>query len=402
MEYYKAQVEPLNLKSEYELIMVGYEVQICLTSAKPADIIYDVSKLRQRKIFTEPIEIRSPFVWEGNGSTYGSSINLSNCVFKGKLIITNHHFPQEVTFNDVTFLNGADFSNTKFDNNVRFHRAVFHEMAEFKNTTFNNLVDFFLAVFKKDQQFHLTDFNGIAIFSNTSFYNAIQFLHNKVSSSTYISFESAKFYNGVDLSRSNFLCKLKFWGVTMHNLKLESICTNLLYMYDNEALTNEQDTISTAKKIRESMRMIKQAFRADHNNIEALHFHKLELACYKYEIGLSKNKFAERRLLWLNSISNSHGTSWTRGLGFTLLVTLIFYLIFILVLSPQLRFDFSLTGIVNFIRYFIQLLNITNWKYQPFGLDTAPWGDIVLYTGRIFISYGYYQLIQAFRKYTKN
>jgi hypothetical protein len=165
MEYFEEQVLPLKLKSEYQISHFDFEAQISLTSSEPADIIHDVDKLRQRKLFSKPIEIRSAFVWEGNGTTYGGSINLSNCVFKEKFIMTNHHFPGEITFNDSSFLKGADFSNSKFGDNVRFHRAVFHDTTEFKNTTFNSLVDFFLAIFKKDQQFHLTDFNGIAIFS---------------------------------------------------------------------------------------------------------------------------------------------------------------------------------------------------------------------------------------------
>lgn len=402
MGYFDEIVEQLLLKSEYQITYRDANHQISLRSKNSKHIIHDVEKLRKANTFSEPIEILTPFELDGKGTSFGGSLNFSNCVFKKKFVLTNYSFSQEITFNDTKFLAEVDFSGSIFDKNVRFHRSEFLDKAMFRNTTFNSLVDFFLAIFNKDQQFHLTDFNDITIFSNTTFYGAVQFLHNKVSSNSYVSFESAEFYRGIDLSRSNFLCKLKFWGVIMHNSNFETICCNLLYMYDNETKTNMQNRETTAKKIRESLRMIKQSFRADHNYIEALTFQRLELTCYKYEISLSKHSLSDRALLWLNSISNSHGTSWVKGLKFTLAVTLFFYLIFLLVLSPDLIFDFSLYGIGNFLQYFIQLLNITNWKYQPFQLDTSPWGDILLYISRVFISYGYYQLIQSFRKYTKN
>jgi hypothetical protein len=57
------------------------------------------------------------------------------------------------------------------------------------------------------------------------------------------------------------------------------------------------------------------------------------------------------------------------------------------------------------IKYFLQFLNIAKWGYSPFGIDiqkSYPEGYIILFIGRIFIGYGYYQTIQAFRKFGKN
>lgn len=315
--------------------------------------------------------------------------------------ITDTTINREVSFINTVFHEGANFSESTFEKNVRFHNAEFFEKVQFYNTTFQSLVDFYFAIFRKDQQFHLTDFNDITIFSNTTFYGAIQFIHNKVTSLTYISFESAKFYKAIDLSRSNFLCKLKFWGVEFCRWNLTEISNNVLYQFDNMDMENSQNNITTLKKIRESMRIIKQSFRTEDNTIEALYFQKLELYCYKYEMALSKKK-SELILLKLNSISNCHGTSWIRGFWFTILITLFFYMLFIVSISAKLQFDFSWNGFGLFLKYYIQLLNITNWNYYPFEANTEPWGDLLLYTSRIFISYGYYQTIQAFRKYTKN
>lgn len=303
---------------------------------------------------------------------------------------------------DCTFHKILDLSQSNFSGNVRFHRAIFKEQITLVNASFEKLVDFYYANFEKTQRFHLTDFNDTAIFSNTTFNGAVQFLHNKVTSKSYISFESAVFRMGLDLSRSNFLCNLKFWGIINENNDFEQLCNNELYLSDYPQNTESKSKLAAIKKIRESFRVIKQAFRSENNNVDALDYHKLEMAALKYELSLQQHKRSERIILYFNELSNEHGTKWAKGLKFTLLITLFFYLIGLLIISPDLTIDFSFDGIGNFFKYYFQLLNITNWKYEPFGIPNEPWGGPLLYVSRIFISYGYYQIIQAFRKYTKN
>lgn len=107
-------------------------------------------------------------------------------------------------------------------------------------------------------------------------------------------------------------------------------------------------------------------------------------------------------MLKSNKLSNRHGTSWSLGLVFTLLATCVFYAIYLSYLHSSLELDFSWNGFGQFMRHFIQLLNITEWEYEPFGVNNAPWGDMILYVSRIAIASGYYQTIQAFRKLSQN
>ncbi|MCQ4155647.1 hypothetical protein [Riemerella anatipestifer] len=57
---------------------------------------------------------------------------------------------------------------------------------------------------------------------------------------------------------------------------------------------------------------------------------------------------------------------------------------------------------INFITGYLRFLNLTDWKYEFFNIKDLGLGYAILFIGRIFIGYGYYQTIQAFRKYGKN
>ena len=54
------------------------------------------------------------------------------------------------------------------------------------------------------------------------------------------------------------------------------------------------------------------------------------------------------------------------------------------------------------IRHWFGFVNVTNWDYKPFGVKKYGFSYIPLFIGRIFIAYGIYQTIQAFRKFSKN
>jgi len=53
---------------------------------------------------------------------------------------------------------------------------------------------------------------------------------------------------------------------------------------------------------------------------------------------------------------------------------------------------------------FLQILNITDWRLDlwEMNLHNSPLGYAIIYVGRIFIGYGYYQTIAAFRRYGKS
>lgn len=111
---------------------------------------------------------------------------------------------------------------------------------------------------------------------------------------------------------------------------------------------------------------------------------------------------SDRIILWLNKNSNSFGTDWVVGINFTLLIALISAMI-ILSMTPHIAFSFDMEGIENFIRTLVEILNITEWAdIKILNKEPNTWQYILMFFSRIFIGYGYYQTIQAFRKFGKS
>ena len=110
----------------------------------------------------------------------------------------------------------------------------------------------------------------------------------------------------------------------------------------------------------------------------------------------------DRIILWFNKNSNSFGTDWVAGVNFTLLIALISTMI-ILSMTPHIVFSFDIEGIENFIRTLVQILNITeSADIKILNKEPNTWQYILIFFSRIFIGYGYYQTIQAFRKFGKS
>ena len=110
----------------------------------------------------------------------------------------------------------------------------------------------------------------------------------------------------------------------------------------------------------------------------------------------------DRILLWFNKNSNSFGTDWVIGINFTMLVALVATII-VLLLSPNMCFLPNLEGIGNFMRTLVEMFNITEWKdVEILGEKPSNWQYIFIFLARIFVAYGMYQTIQAFRKFGKS
>ena len=110
----------------------------------------------------------------------------------------------------------------------------------------------------------------------------------------------------------------------------------------------------------------------------------------------------EKILLWFNKNSNNFGTNWFIGLNFTTLVALITYVV-ISLLSSNVILEFDAEGVGNFLKGLVKIINVTEWNDITFlGQELTNWQYIFLFIGRIFVAYGYYQTIQAFRKFGKS
>ena len=106
---------------------------------------------------------------------------------------------------------------------------------------------------------------------------------------------------------------------------------------------------------------------------------------------ISQLKIPEKGILIFNRLSTNYGVNWLQGVIFTLVTAFIFYGAFLLLSNCP---DWSLETYFRFLNPahsydFLQNFNPNDWAYL---IDTI---------GRVLIGYGYYQTIQAFRKYKR-
>lgn len=332
-----------------------------------------------------------------NRSLFLIEISIKNTVFKKEFVFTNCKCEYDISFSDTIFKSCCDFSNSEFLNKARFYNAKFYDTASFTNTKFRDLADFYSVDFFYAQQFHLTDFLGIAVFSNVTFHKQVQFLYNKISQNSVISFESAKFKQALDISRSNFWCKLHFWGAEIDVNPPE------MWLYANDRMDKQLFDFGQRRRplsrIRESLRMIKNEFESENNKINALELYREEMVVYYREVRIDRGNYQEKLVLIFNKLSNNFGLSWTRGVAFTLFIGVFFYTFFLLCMSDKLVFYLSWQSVAETVKHYFEFLNIAKWDLEPFGISDYNWSYLFLFLGRIFIGFGYYQTIQAFRKY---
>lgn len=349
-------------------------------------------------------------------------INLKNCIFKGKVLMPysihskalfdDSTFEKEVIFKDTNFEGSAsfenttfndevDFENAKFENKARFYSTRFNGETNFYNTKFNDLADFWNAQFYKKTIFNKTDFLGTTVFSSTTFKENVLFSYSLISKLAI--FRGTNFEKGLDLSLALISGNMTFFDINIEDFEAVNDTKNPETFSDYVT----EKGIITRKNKRETFRIIKNRLIQNQNSIDALNFAKLEMNAYRHELKQKvfkekkKNEIQNLILLYINGISNKHNTSWLRGIGFTLGVALIFSFASIIA-TDNYKFGIQYINIEDFttcIKYFFTALlpthSINYMEIEKPKMFFYLWD----FLGRIFISYGIYQTIQAFRKY---
>lgn len=101
-------------------------------------------------------------------------------------------------------------------------------------------------------------------------------------------------------------------------------------------------------------------------------------------------------LLLLNWISNNNGQSWIRGVLFTLIIALLFFTAYL----KSLGLDLDLS--THFKDYILFISSFPKLQLEKFSELNKLWNiSLIIWLSRIFISYGIFQTVAAFRKYGK-
>lgn len=326
-----------------------------------------------------------------------------NCIFKHEIRIKGA-FQKQLTFEKYcVFEKGINLNGSQFDKKIRFQNTVFKGNCEFENARFEDLIDFWKSEFINPVQFYKTDFLKTTVFSACTFNENVLFTYALFNGKTF--FRGTRFKKGVDLSLSINSGEFNLFNLSVANF--ESVIHNNEEDYMDLLKRNEIPTINK----KETYRLLKQYFEKNGDDLEYIKYLKLEkspiIDILKYEVRISNSKLALNSInkifeilsIRLNEISNNHRDSYVRGILFTLVVGFIFFTLTVITL-PNYKFELLPTNwfMDDFGKYFFAFMNPTHnnnlfEKLSPTGY-TFFWQTL----GRIFIGYGIYQTVQAFRK----
>lgn len=341
----------------------------------------------------------------GSTATNFSSVKhyvFKNCKFSFELNIhetleTKLTFEQNCEFADI------NFKDATIKENIRFYECKFNGNCDFENTKFLDLVDFWNSTFNKPILFYKTDFFSTTVFSACHFRENVLFTYSLFESK--VIFRGATFSKGLDLSLAINSGEYNFFNMKLNN-------------YISEKHSNEEDytgmiesfKIPTINK-KETFRIIKQHFQSNGDDLEYVKYLKLEKKPI-FEIISQNRKETKRSNFWnylhhsfdllslgLNRISNNHRNSYLLGIVFTVVVGLFFFSLSLLSLPDFIiEWEPSNWEKMDLWKVYLSFMNPTHDiklfnHYCPTG-----WTYFWQTWGRIFVGYGIYQTVQAFRK----
>ncbi|MCU4177632.1 hypothetical protein [Carboxylicivirga sp. N1Y90] len=322
-------------------------------------------------------------------------LRCTSTIFSSQFVV-DFKSTNSISFNTVEFIERLSIRGTLKENSA-FRTVTFHQASsisrltclkrfDFQNITINKRVEFFIEnQFVGEATFsNLTKVNGNEglFFYDTTFKDKVYFRNID---DQYLSLNSCKFESILSLS-----------FVHLRELLLSATIFNS---------TIEKNQVSFGQGSREVFRQLKHQMLINNNKIDALEFHKLEMNAFRTEIEKRKWYNPDKLILFLNSISNSHGTNPWVGIAFVLGVSIIGFFPQLLALRDSYfewgwhGFERQLLAIGTTIKLWVNFINPAHSinfldEYNPRAI-TYVWDNL----WRIFIGYGYYQTIQGFRKY---
>lgn len=265
------------------------------------------------------------------------------------------------------------------------------------------------------------------LFSNFKF-SSIRFEGNNKVTNDFVferlSYQSFELIEGalinIEISNTSFMCKSRFVYIQSPTIFI-SQCTfsGPLYFdnirsprFDLHATSIEGDVfikdVIFGKSSVETFTILKSKYINQNDRVNELIFRKEEFEALLRN-SIANQKFYDTTILLLSKISNSYGTKWQVGILFTLIVSLLFYFLYIYLLDDAAPFSLGYTNWQSFVcasdigsTYYFKFLDITHDTNFITQKPISIWANLVDFLGRIFIAFGFYQTIQAFRKFGKD
>ncbi|WP_313000824.1 pentapeptide repeat-containing protein [Chryseobacterium gleum] len=336
---------------------------------------------------------------EKGSSTY----EFSDCEFDNDEILIGNTKRNIIFSGEGKFAKLLNFNNSKLLGKIRFRKCNFNKV-DFHNAKFSDLADFWSCTFKQKTIFYKTDFLGNVVFSSAIFKENVLFTYTLIDK--LIIFRGTVFERGLDLSTAIITGTINYFDVSLNDFISEKENGKDEY----ESFISEEAIIPLKNK-RETYRILKNNYEKLSNNSESLEMKELEMKTLLKEVEgrlsrkISAENFSEYILLLLNRLSNNYGNSYLYGIIFTAIVALVFFYLSVINTS-MFGFDPKLCvqkkAFYDGSKYFWQFILPTHrFDYLGNGCGLEYYIGFYLFDflGRIFVGYGIYQTIQAFRKH---
>lgn len=410
-----------------------------ISSIEEFEAAYKADELINKKI---NIPIKLPYSSEAlhDAGFRNLSIEFDNCEFNREIKINsilkgtsgNRVWSSPFTFVNCKFRKEINANDSILDAKIRFRNCHFYELVKVNNTTFKELADFWRCTFYKKTIFYKTDFLNTVVFSAVTFKENVLFTYTLIDKLIILRGTNPK--KGFDLSLAIISGDLGVFDFKLKEFEAIDLRKNVLAHlkeHPSESFakvyeTKYENAVSSDGDIpinnkRETYRIIKASLESQKNVAESVPYKLLEKETFRQELKSKKKKignedslksrwkknkynisiYLDRLNLWLNQISNNHGSSYGRAFLFVVGTGwLFFYLSLIATDSFELSSQINDWEFNKGLRYFMQYLLPTHkFDYMGESVKLTPSFYVFDFIGRTIVGYGIYQFIQAFRKY---
>jgi len=257
------------------------------------------------------------------------------------------------------------FFNANFDTSY-FNNSFFGRNTTFNDCEFSSTVSFKNCRVKNEMNFQVCNFKKHVFFSNAEF--------------QYFS-----------ISDTTFEARVSFLGMEVENINTHLVNFNRIAHFDEIKI---KDILSCNRK---TLRTIKQELYKTDNKIDYNRFRAYELAAYYRELNFKKN-FVDKSVLGLTILFTGYNYNWFRAFIVTVLTGMLFYSIlyfFEFYVALNLNNDDGFSS--GAFRFFLVTDFFSPFLDRKYLNNGYSWTIFVL--GKIFIAFGIYEMIQAFRKF---
>jgi hypothetical protein len=321
------------------------------------------------------------FSFEYEVGVESGSILLNHCVFQNTLVIEAQRYISAYFFHYCFFNNGLTINGGLLEKGLTFSKSQFSSLS----ITSSSICDFF--------SFRNCEFIGVVKLKNNSIESNLKIMSCTFRDLFTLQHSNSDKQYSVEIGFGIFKSFLDINNTSFE--KLEPVFFNTKFEIKTEVIQKGYNGF----RIRKSANKLKKHFRSIADLIEANTFANIELEAYRLD-PLKSISWWDKQILFWNYWSNKHGTSPGYALSFIGLTTLVFSILLCIPIAGQLHWDI-VNGFGPTVNLFFKVLMITNWKFAPYGTHSF-WTLPILFVGRVFIGYGIYQFIAAFRKYAKN